>query len=162
MKSRLLVTLFPALVVVVASLAACATEGQPPVKTAGASITQAETSSACPLGVPGAHVVVDDTDVGVMMTFTATADRLGDLRERARDAAAMHGPGQHLGKGHDGRHSMGGDHGLKAMQLPPAFAGEEDIDGGARIRLTPADAADRDVLRAKVRERATAMMAECK
>lgn len=151
---KALATCFAAL-----ALVAC-TKADPPARST-ASVTSAETT-ACPLGVPGAHVIVEDTDVGVIMTFTATADRLADLRERARDAAALHGPGQRLGKGHDGHHASGADHGLKAMQLPPTFAGEEDIDGGARIRFTPADAADRDILRAKIRERATAMMTACR
>jgi hypothetical protein len=140
------------------ALVAC-TKADPPARSV--SITNAETP-ACPLGVPGAHVVVDDTDVGVTMTFTATPENLADLRERARDAAALHGPGQHLGKGHDGRHASGADHGLKSLQLPPTYAGEEDIDGGARIRFMPVDVADRDLLRAKIRERAASMMTACR
>lgn len=137
------------------------TSAEPPPRAPGASILQAQTSSACPLGVPGAHVAVEDTESGVALTFTATMDRLGDLRERAADAAAMHGPGERVGKGHDGRHGTGGAHGLKAMQLPPAYAVEEDIDGGARVYLKPADGKDLALLRAKARERAEAMMSVC-
>jgi hypothetical protein len=139
--------------------AACTT-AEPP-RSPATSILQAPTSSACPLGVPGAHVAADDTDSGIALTFTATAERLSDLRERAGYAAAMHGPGEHMGKGHEGRHGNGGEHGLKAMHLPPAYAVEEDIDGGARIVLRPADPNDLSLLRAKVRARAEAMMSSC-
>jgi hypothetical protein len=141
------------------ALTGCSKADPPPRSTA--SVTNAD-ATPCPLGVRGAHVIVEDTEVGVTMTFTAPATDLPDLRERARDAAAMHGPGQHLGKGHDGQHFTGGDHGLKAMQLPPSFAGEEDIDGGARIRFMPADPADLDLLRTRIRERAGAMMNACR
>jgi hypothetical protein len=140
---------------------ACTTAEPPPRTPEAATILRARTNTTCPLGVRDAHVAVDDTIDGIALTFTATTDRLGELRERAADAAAMHGPGQGLGKGHDGRHGTGGEHGLKAMQLPPADAGEQDIDGGARIYLRPADPKDLATLRMKVRERAEAMMASC-
>lgn len=56
--------------------------------------------------------------------------------------------------------TVGGDHGLKLLQAPAARSAAEDIDGGARIRFVPADPAERDLLRAKLRERATAMNAQ--
>jgi hypothetical protein len=49
------------------------------------------------------------------------------------------------------------------MQAPTARSAAEDIDGGARIRFVPADPAEKELLRAKLRERATAMnTATCK
>jgi hypothetical protein len=139
---------------------ACTT-AEPPSKTP-ATLTQAQTPTACPLGVKGAHVAVEDTEAGVAMTFTAPLDRLGELRERTFYAAAMHGPGAGVGKGHDGKHGTGGEHGLKAMQLPPSYAVAEEMAGGARIWIRPADPADLPVLREKIRDRGEAMMAPCR
>jgi hypothetical protein len=118
---------------------------------------QARFAGACPLGVPRAHVVVEDTSDGVALTFTASPEQLDDLRLRARHAAAMHGPGAHLGPGHAGAHNDGGEHGLQAMQLPPAHATVTDVDGGTRIALVPSDAVDRDALVEKVHERGQRM-----
>jgi hypothetical protein len=47
------------------------------------------------------------------------------------------------------------------MQMPPAYAGADDIEGGARIRIYPATAQDVGVLRAKLKARAAEMMAVC-
>lgn len=117
------------------TLAAC-TEAQPPSQTA-ASIKSAPPPSSCPLGVQGARVIYEDTDTGGRLTFTAPPEQLDALRIRARHAAAMHGPGERKGEGHDGRHGMGDSHGLRAMQMPPAHGTEEDLDGGARVTITP-------------------------
>jgi hypothetical protein len=78
---------------------------------------------------------------------------------RANDAAAQHGPGQRLGMGHGGKHNDGGDHGLQLMQAPVAYSVATDIEGGARIRFVPVDAADRDALRAQLRDRAVKLSA---
>lgn len=121
------------------------------------TITKADAPRGCPLGVPGAIVSVQDTDDGVALAFVS-ADKPVELRERVHYAAAQHGPAQKLGLGHDGKHGDGGDHGLQAFQMPPMYAGVEDLDKGARLVLTPVDAADRDALRAKARERAEHMM----
>jgi hypothetical protein len=134
-------------------LVSCTTAAPP--KTATAE------PSRCALGVPGAAVTVTDVEGGVALDLTAPPEALPDLRERASDAAAMHGPGERMGKGHEGKHGSGGNHGLKAMQLPPAHGIERDIPGGARIELHPADDKDLAALRAKVRERAGEMMASC-
>lgn len=149
----------PAALLVALVLAAC-TEAQPPPQTA-ASIKSAPAPSACPLGVAGARVIYEDTETGGRLTFTAPPDQLEDLQSRARDAAALHGPGQRRGQGHDGRHGMGGDHGLRAMQMPPARAEAQDLDGGARIDLSPYDTSDLPALRSKLRQRALELMASC-
>lgn len=147
-----------ALIVVTLALIAC-TEAQPPAESA-ATIRSAPAPSACPLGVPGARVAYEDTDGGARLTLTAPANQLDDLRRRARDAAAMRGPAKQ-GEGHEGRHAMGANHGLRPMQLPPARGVEQDLEGGARIDLTPYDAADLPALRTKLRERAREMMSSC-
>jgi hypothetical protein len=67
------------------------------------------------------------------------------------------------GRGHEGRHGHGGEHGLQVFQGPPARSTAEDIENGARIRFVPADPADKDRLRATLRERADQMNAtSCK
>lgn len=146
-----------ALVVASVLAAACSTaQGPTP------SLTQAEAPRGCPLGVPGGSVVATDTPDGIALDFRST-DQAAEMRERANDAAAQHGPGEKMGKGHDGKHGEGGSHGLQMMQAPAARTVATDIDGGARIRFVPADAADLEALRTRVRERAAAMnAASCK
>jgi hypothetical protein len=80
-----------------------------------------------------------------------------DLRERVMGAARMHGPVGRLGKGHAGRHQMGGDHGLHALALPAARAEVTEIEGGARLSLVPAYPEELEALRIRIRERARKM-----
>ncbi len=136
--------------------AGCSTASTPKSDT---TVTRAEAPRGCPLGVDGAQVTVEDTVDGVAMTFTSK-DKVDELRTRARDSAAMYGP-RKAGQGHDGKHAQGGHHGLQPMQMPPAWASTEDVEGGARIRLSPVDAGDLGALRAKARERAMAMSQSC-
>lgn len=136
------------LLVIAALLAGCSTS-MPPKDT-----TTTTAARPCPLGVEGATMTVEDTTEGVALTFTAA--NVEEMRERARNASALHGP-QRLGAGHGGRHGQGGQHGLQPLQLPPSYAGMDEIEGGARIRLIPVDPADRELLRARVRARAFAM-----
>jgi hypothetical protein len=143
---------------VAAALAGCASATPPPAAPPPPATTSAELVYAgCPLGVSGAQVVVTDTESGVDLTFTATS-HVTELRRRVREAAAMHGRGAYEGEGHDGRHATGGNHGLQPMQLPPARAEVDAITHGARMHVAPIDPADRDALRAKLRERAAKMV----
>jgi hypothetical protein len=129
-------------------LAACTTtEAAPP------TLSHAEARLGCALGVPGAVVHTEDTSDGIRLVFVAH-DRVADMRIRANDAAAGHGPGQRLGEGHEGRHGEGGDHGLQLLQAPPSHSAATDTDDGAAIVFAPADPADRDKLRAFLRGRA--------
>jgi len=126
------------------------------------AILQPPPPSTCPLGVSGALVIFKETENGAQLTFTTSKDeQVADLRERAGYASAVHGPGEHLGKGHEGKHGHGGHHGLKAMQLPPSQVGAENVEGGARISFQPVDKADLETLRTKLRERAREMMTSC-
>lgn len=126
------------------------------------SLTQADAPQGCALGVRGSTVTAEDTPDGIALSFVSK-DKPGEMRERANDAAAQHGPGERMGLGHDGHHGEGGDHGLQMMQAPAARAVATDIEGGARIRFVPADPAEKDALRAKLRERVAAMnAAACK
>lgn len=142
------------------ALAAC-TEGPPPQSAAAAAMKTPPPPSACPFGVQGASIAYEEIPAGARLTLTAPPDKLEDLRQRTRDAAAMWGPGQRLGAGHDGKHGDGGHHGLKAMQMPPADGRARDVEQGARIDLTPQDPNDLAVLRTKVQARARELMASC-
>lgn len=127
-------------------------------QTASPALTQGEAPRGCALGVSGASVVAEDTPDGIALSFRSQTRR-EEMRERANDAAAQHGPGQRLGRGHEGKHGDGGDHGLQMMQMPPARSVSEDIEGGARIRFAAVDSKDTESLRSKLRERADAMNA---
>ena len=106
--------------------------------------------------------MAEDTLDGIALSFTSK-DKPDEMRERANDAAAQHGPGERVGRGHEGRHGTGGDHGLQMIQAPAARSSAADIENGARIRFVPADPTDKEHLRAKLRERADAMnAASCK
>ncbi|MBS2018862.1 MAG: hypothetical protein JST00_38700 [Deltaproteobacteria bacterium] len=147
-----------ALVLGLVACAACTTGNAPPP-----SLTHGDVPVTCPLGVRDTTVTVVDVPNGVVLTFQAPPERLGELRERAVDAAGYHGPGERVGKGHDGVHGNGGDHGLQISQLPPLRALAENVEGGARITLVPTVAEDLEKLRTKVRARAAAMNAStCK
>ena len=155
--SRMTLTLPPTLVFAAALAAAgCTTAGPAP------SLTQAEIPlQGCALGVPGAVAIAEDTPEGMTLSFVSRDKR--ELRQRANDAAAQHGPGQRLGLGHEGAHGRGGDHGLQMRQAPAAKAVASEIEQGARITFAAAAPKDRELLRTKLRERASAMNAlECK
>lgn len=156
-RSKALALVLLSAVALVGGAAACTTAQTPPP-----SLTKAEAPRGCPLGVPGASVVAEDTSDGIALSFTSK-DKAAEMRERANDAAAQHGPGERVGAGHDGRHGHGGEHGLQMMQAPTAKSVADDIEGGARIRFVPSDPAEKELLRAKLRERAAAMnAATCK
>lgn len=140
-----------ALLFVTLAAAACTT-----AQTPAPTLTQGEAPRGCALGVRGATVVAEDTPDGVALSFTSK-NKPEEMRERANDAAAQHGPGERVGRGHEGRHGHGGDHGLQLAQLPATKSVAEDIENGARIRFVPADPAEKDLLRTKLRERADAM-----
>lgn len=116
-----------------------------------------EASTTCPFGVRGARVKMDDIEGGVVLTLRAYGD-VNDIRRRARDAAAMYGPGAHRGKGHEGKHGGGEQHGIGLRHLGvPVQAVAEDTADGARIVVRPKDPADLEKMRAALadRERST-------
>lgn len=136
-------------------LALCLTSACVPTEKHDAASPTNAAIQSCPLGVRGAAVAATDTADGITLTFTTdVVANVEELRTRARDAAAMHGPGEKVGLGHDGRHGEGGQHGLQTLQLPPVHAAEDDVNEGARIRFVPADQKDLEVLRTKLRARA--------
>jgi hypothetical protein len=149
-SSRLVLALASLLLAAVGCTAA---ETTPPPAS-----TRKEAIVGCPLGVAGAKVGVEEVPDGIVLRFTST-DKAKEMRERANDAAAQHGPGQGMGLGHDGRHGDGAAHGLQLMQAPPSRSVATDIEGGASIHFVPSADTDKIELRAKLRERAAAMNA---
>ena len=106
----------------------------------------------CPMA-EGTKITAEDTQDGVAMSFTTTGD-VAQLRQRVHHMADMHehmmqggmmGSGQMMGSGH------------MMMTRVPSTARAEDIDGGARIVLTPKDPAQLADLRARVHEHASQM-----
>jgi hypothetical protein len=152
MSARTIIT-----IALVALGAACSTAATGKGET---SLTNAPIHP-CALGVDGAEVAVEDTPRGVALTFTAAPDKLDELRARVQHAANMYGP-RKAGVGHDGQHGSGGHHGLMPMQMPPAYALAEDVDGGMKLRLFPVDEGDLAAIRGRARERAIAMWNGCR
>lgn len=124
-------------IAVVALISGC---GSPPVRMG--ERPEQEPSTTCPSGIPGARIRIAETDEGVVFHLKAYGD-VHDVQARARDAAAMYGPGAHRGRGHDGAHGVGQHHGLALDRLGvPVDARAENTAAGARIVVTPKDPAD--------------------
>ncbi len=121
-------------------------------------------AEACPMAVPGTRVAAADTPGGESVTFTTTPDRAADLRARVHAMVDMHNrhgegggkegmrDGMHggmmMGGGSMGPSGAGADQ--MSMMPPPSRAAVEDVEGGARIVVTPNDPADLDRLRSAV------------
>ena len=138
------------------ALAACggghhaASATPPPASASGSMMGSGHMGNMemCPMGVPGTQIAVADVDGGIGVTFTTSGD-VADLRARVHPMAEMHASrvsGEHAGM-------MSGMH----MQMVPSRAVAEDIDGGARVVLTPNDPAQLDALRAQANQHADMM-----
>ncbi|MBS2018849.1 MAG: hypothetical protein JST00_38635 [Deltaproteobacteria bacterium] len=137
---RLLRTMLPLTAVIVGT--SC---GSPPIRMGERA--EPEPSTMCPSGITGARLRIVDTDDGVAFVLKAFGD-VHDVRKRARDAAAMYGPGSHRGRGHAGTHGEGQHHGLALDRLGvPVVAEASDTADGARIAVRPKDPADLPKLR---------------
>jgi hypothetical protein len=134
----------------------------------------------CPMNVPGTQVSAADVADGEALTFTTAAENAAALREKVHAMAEMHnrhhaeGEGSHGGMQHGGMGqggtggmgTMGGmggmggmGHGdMGGMQMPPpSRASVEDLPNGARITVTPNDAADLQRLQSTIRAHAEHM-----
>ncbi len=118
----------------------------------------------CPMSVPGTKVSAADTATGEALTFTTTPDQAAALREKVHAMADMHNRHHASGAAEHGGMSggmMGG--GMAAgsmggMQMPPpSRAAVEDLPEGARLVVTPNDAADLQRLQSTVRAHAEHM-----
>jgi len=131
-----------------------------PQPTPSVAQTHGGTASAggvCPMDVSGTKVAVDDTADGVAIRFTTTGD-VAQLRQRVHAMADKHEHMMHGGMMGSG--GMGPGHGGgpgHMMKMVDSTARAEDIEGGARIVLTPKDPAQLGDLRAHVREHAARM-----
>jgi hypothetical protein len=145
----------------VCALAGCAPDGRPPIH-AGEPL-EPSPSSTCPFGLRGARVAVENTRDGADVVMTAFGDAT-ELRHRARDAAAMYGPGAHRGLGHHGQHGDGKQHGLSLGTLGvQVVAAEEDTPDGARIHVASVDPQEKQRMRAALVARVDdARTGECK
>ena len=111
-------------------------------------------AAICPLGVPGTAVATSDTPGGVALAFTTPKGDVNELREHVRRMADMHnapgattmasarGPNQPSTPNASDKvaDSACGGMGMSGgAMMPPASASVFDVDGGARLILTPKD-----------------------
>ena len=101
----------------------------------------------CPMRLPGTQVSTSETPDGIAIVFTTAGD-LAPLRDHTRHMAAMHE--QMMSGGMRGS-------GEAMMKMVPSKARAEDIEGGARIVLTPNDPSQLAALRDHVRRHVDAM-----
>ena len=141
----------PLLAAIMLSTLALGCGGSKQQPTAPAPTTEATAHGGmCPMEVQGTSVAVADTDDGVAVTFTTTGD-VAELRKRVHAMADMHAHMMHGGTMGSGS-AMGSGH-----MMVPSDARAEDIDGGARIVVTPKDPAQLADLRAHAHEHAAQM-----
>lgn len=144
-------------------LVAC-TEGLPEARqpaTTAASLVAPPPPSQCAFGVEGVVVAYAETATGARLSFVTTAEKRPSLRERARDATMQYGPGAGQGRGHEGKHGVGGMHGLRLMQIPPVNASLIETEDGAVIDFQPIAESDRDELRVHLYRRALELDRAC-
>lgn len=117
------------------------------------SSAAADAAARCVLGVRGVAVEARDTPAGVDLTFIASPASVAEIQIRARDIAALNGPGAHKGLGHRGHHLGAQQHGLRLTTLPPLEAREVDRADGAVVHLVAKLEADAPEIRAQVHAR---------
>jgi hypothetical protein len=119
----------------------------------------------CPMFVAGTTVQAKDTSDGMAMTFTTTGN-VAELRRRihvmadhmnAHSSGAGGGMGMHgMGMGADAGMGMGGSMMGGGMMgggtMPAMHAQVEDVDHGARLKMTPADPAKLNEMRQHMKE----------
>jgi hypothetical protein len=114
----------------------------------------------CPMRLPGTTVQAQDTTDGMAMTFTTTGDA-AELRRRVRvmaDHMNAHSSGASGGMGMHGM-MMGGDGGMGMMggTMPAMRAQVEDVDHGARLKMTPVDPTKLGEMRDHMKQQAQMM-----
>lgn len=135
----------------------------------------------CPMQVEGTSATAEDVEGGAALAFTTTGDvaelrrrvaHMADMHDRHGGAEHGHGMGMHSHQGsaapghrHDGSpvqddEARGeGMHGgmMGGSMMPAATARSEEIEGGARIVLTPRDPSELTALREHARHMADRM-----
>ena len=136
---------------------ACGTGQATPQAIPSPPPAHAESRNMCPMMPAGTNIVASDTDDGISIAFTTTGD-VADVRTRSHRMAEMHE--KMTGMHHDmhpgmsgGMAGMGsGEPGMQMqLQMVPSHAIVEDMPGGARLVLVPADPTQLAELRAHVR-----------
>jgi len=171
-----------ALVLAPAALAGCASSQaaqQPAPATVGSRAKgaghehgqQAGMMEMCPMRVPGTTVFVSDTEGGVAVVFKTTGE-VTELRHRVRRMAEMHNRHHAEGTMASSKGMMGGGRdagttpeqggrgmmmGMSHEGMVPATAGVDDVEGGARLVLTPKDPSQLGSLRTHVHDHAERM-----
>ena len=136
----------------------------------------------CPMQVAGTSVRTEDVEGGVAIAFSTTGD-VAELRRRVAHMVEMHdrsaGGGRQHGMamhGHQGSAAPGHHHhgsppaaggqapgramggpGMSGPRMPAADARSEDVEGGARMVLTPRDPTELTALREHTRQMAERM-----
>jgi len=90
---------------------------------------------SCPMKVAGAEIAVTDTKDGVVLNITTKTGDVDDLRRRTESMAKMHAA-------HSNMHG-------EMMAFDVKY---EEISDGARVTLTPKDAAKLEEFRTQVRQ----------
>ncbi|HZU83776.1 MAG TPA: hypothetical protein VE987_12700 [Polyangiaceae bacterium] len=152
-----------------------AAAGAAPEATPGAAERQTMgpgmmgTGDSCPMIVPGTSVQVTDTGDGATMTFTTTAGDVSTLRSRVHSMAERMnahpgtgmGTGMGMGMMGSGMDMMGARDGGSGMMgggpMPAMHAQAEDVEDGARLRMTPADPARLAEMRQRMQQHAQTM-----
>jgi hypothetical protein len=116
--------------------------------TMGGGMDMMGMGDQCPMLLPGTSVQAQDTKDGMAMTFTTTGDA-AELRRRVHVMADHMNAHSSGGSGAMGMHGgmMGADAGMGMMgssmmgggMMPAMHAQVEDVDHGARLKMTPAD-----------------------
>jgi hypothetical protein len=136
------------------------------------------TGDECPMATPGTSVQAAEAADGMTMTFTTRGDA-AELRKRVRAMASRMnahpsgGMGMHdmMMGGADGGHGMmgggmgmsggmmaaDGGHAMMSGTMPQVRAQAEDVEGGARLRLTPLDPSRLGELKQHMKEHAQMM-----
>jgi len=132
----------------------------------------------CPMTVPGTTVQSTNTSDGMAMTFTTSGDK-SELRKRVHamaermDSSSGAGPHRMMGAGstnmmgaNDANEMMGGRDGGAMMMggggsmmggAMPMRADAEDVEGGARLRMKPANPSQLEPMREHMQQHAQAM-----
>jgi hypothetical protein len=93
---------------------------------------------SCPMNLQGTSVTMADTATGVTVSITTKPENVADLRKRVEQMAAMH----------SGQASSAA---MMQGQMMPGTVKYETIENGAKLTLTPKDAAKLAEFRTQVR-----------
>lgn len=136
----------------------------PPIANpASRKAPDASAVDACPLGVAGTRIALEDSKTapnGIDVTFTTRPESQDRLRARAREQAERRGPGSREGRGHDGAHGLHHEHGMRLWDLPASKVEVRDVERGVVLTLTPIGDTTRADLRTALTRRVAYLEAQ--